>query len=206
MRGARRRLGRRLAGVGDGASTLDATSLMRTERIRRPSTSSTVNRQPSWIDRLADLGDVLERAEHEPADGVPVLVGQLEVEQLVELVDRRAAVDEVVAVGQPLRRSASSTSYSSTISPTSSSRQSSSVISPAMPPYSSATMARWNLPACISRISRLTGLFSGMKRTGRARSSAGVVAATLALGADQVLGVGEADDVVAVVRRAPAAG
>ena len=32
------------------------------------------------------------------------------------------------------------------------------------------------------------------------------VAAALALGADQVLGVGEPDDVVAVARRAPAAG
>ena len=75
-----------------------------------------------------------------------------------------------------------------------------------MPPYSSATIARWNLPACISRISRATGLFSGMKRTGRARSVHRLVAATLALGADQVLGVGEPDDVVAVLRRAPAAG
>ena len=29
------------------------------------------------LDRLADLGDVLERAEQEAADGVPLLVGQV---------------------------------------------------------------------------------------------------------------------------------
>ena len=97
-------------------------------------------------------------------------------------------------------------SYSSTISPTSSSRQSSSVISPAMPPYSSATIARWNLPACISRISRATGLFSGMNRTGRTRSVGRLVAATFPLGADEVLGVEQPDDVLAVgaVQRQPA--
>ena len=132
--------------------------------------------------------------------------GNVEVEQLVEVVDRHAAVDEVVAVGQALRRSASSMSYSSTISPTSSSRQSSSVTRPAMPPYSSATIARWNLPACISRISRATGLFSGTKRTWPGEVEHRLVAAALALGPDQVLGVGEPDDVVAVVARAPAAG
>ena len=34
-----------------------------------------------------------------------------------------------------------------------------------MAPYSSATKARWNLPACISRISCRKGLFSGTNRT-----------------------------------------
>ena len=100
----------------------------------------------------------------------------------------------------------SSMSYSSTISPTSSSRQSSSVISPATPPYSSATIARWNFSACISRISRPTGLFSGMKRTGRATSSAGVSPRPSRSAPDQVLGVEQPDDVVAVLAAAPAAG
>ena len=75
---------------------------MRSERTRRPSTSITVKRQLVVDDRLADLGDVLERAEHEPADRVPLLVGQLQAEQLGQLVDRRAAVDEVVTVGLAL--------------------------------------------------------------------------------------------------------
>ena len=58
-------------------------------------------------------------------------------------------------------------SYSSTISPTSSSRQSSRVIRPAILPYSSATTARWNFFACISRINRFTGLFSGITTAAR---------------------------------------
>ena len=45
---------------------------------------------------------MLERAEQEAADGVPVVVGDAHAEQVVEVVDRRAAVDEVVAVGEAL--------------------------------------------------------------------------------------------------------
>ena len=45
---------------------------------------------------------MFERAEHEPADGVPVVVGEFAVEQLVQLVDRHPAVDQVVAVRQVL--------------------------------------------------------------------------------------------------------
>ena len=100
----------------------------------------------------------------------------------------------------------SSRSYSSTISPTSSSRQSSSVTSPAMSPYSSTTIARWNFSACISRISRLTGLFSGMKRAWRATAADGLVAAALPLDPHQVLGVGEAHDVVLALAHDRAAG
>ena len=53
-------------------------------------------------DGLADVGHVLERAEDEPADGVPVLVRQRDVEQLVDVLDRCAAIDDVVAVRQAL--------------------------------------------------------------------------------------------------------
>ncbi len=57
----------------------------------------------------------------------------------------------------------SSTSYSSSISPTNSSIRSSSVTSPAVPPYSSTTIAWWNFVACISRINSDTRLVSGTK-------------------------------------------
>ena len=45
---------------------------------------------------------MFEGAEDEAGDGLPVVVGQLEIEQLVEVVDAHAAVDRVVAVGQSL--------------------------------------------------------------------------------------------------------
>ena len=74
-----------------------------------------------------------------------------------------------------------------------------------MPPYSSTTMARWNLRSCISRMSRATRLVSGTKWAGRTKSRTGSLAVALALGPDEVLGVGDADDVVdvALVDREP---
>ena len=41
------------------------------------------------------------------------------------------------------------------------------VTSPAVPPYSSITMARWIRSCCISRSSSSTGLLSGTKVAGR---------------------------------------
>ena len=73
------------------------------------------------------------------------------------------------------------------------------MISPTTSPYSSATIARWNFSACISRISRATGLFSGMKRTGRARSNAGVSPRPSRSARIEVLGEDQPDDVVAVL-------
>ncbi len=58
-------------------------------------------------------------------------------------------------------------SYSSAISPTISSRMSSIVTSPAVPPYSSITMAAWVRCACISLSRSSTGLLSGTKVAGR---------------------------------------
>ena len=59
------------------------------------------------------------------------------------------------------RKRLSASSCSSTISPTSSSKQSSSDTMPLNAPYSSATMARWFCVRCISRINSATGLPSG---------------------------------------------
>ena len=47
--------------------------------------------EPLEPHRLARLGHVAEQVEHEPADGVPLGVGQLDAEHLVHLVDRRPA-------------------------------------------------------------------------------------------------------------------
>ena len=79
---------------------------------------------------------------------------------------RMPAVDEVARRRAGARPPCPPRSYSSTISPTSSSRQSSRVTSPAVPPYSSTTIAMWNFSACISRISSATGLVSGTKWAG----------------------------------------
>ncbi len=68
---------------------------------------------------------------------------------------------------------ASSTSNSSTISPSSSSMMSSRVTSPAVPPYSSITIAMWNRCCCISRSRSATPLVSGTKWAGRASSLTG---------------------------------
>ena len=62
-------------------------------------------------------------------------------------------------------------SYSSAISPTISSRASSIVTRPAVPPYSSTAMAICTRADCISRSKESTGLLSGTKYGGRIRLS-----------------------------------
>src|SRR4051812_15519840 len=54
------------------------------------------------LDLLALGRHVAEQVEHQPADGVPVALGQLAVEQVVDLVDRHGPVDPHVAAGQAL--------------------------------------------------------------------------------------------------------
>ena len=68
----------------------------------------------------------------------------------------------------------SSRSYSSVISPTSSSKRSSSVTSPDTEPCSSATIAMWNFSCCISRSSSDTFFDSGTKCAGRAICESGM--------------------------------
>ena len=73
------------------------------KRSRAPAVELLDGEPPAVVHhRLPHVGDVLERAKDEPADGVPVLVGHVQVEQLVDVLDGRAAVDEIVAVGEPL--------------------------------------------------------------------------------------------------------
>ena len=56
------------------------------------------------LDGLALDRHVAEQVEDEAADGVPVALGQLGVEQLVDLVDRHARVHPHVAAGERLDR------------------------------------------------------------------------------------------------------
>ena len=62
---------------------------------------------------------------------------------------------------------ARSVSYSSAISPTISSRMSSIVTRPAVPPYSSMAIATWIRCVCICRSNSSTGLLSGTNVAGR---------------------------------------
>ena len=62
-------------------------------------------------------------------------------------------------------------SYSSAISPTISSRMSSIVTRPAVPPYSSTTMATCTRAACMSFSNSSAGLESGTKEVARMSES-----------------------------------
>ena len=95
-----------------------------------------------------------------------------------------------------------STSYSSVISPTISSSRSSMVTSPAVPPYSSTTIAKWVRRACMSRSSSSAGFESGTKQRRPHHGldplrGLGLVLVEDPLG--DVLEVGDADDVVEVL-------
>ena len=94
------------------------------------------------------------------------------------------------------------------ISPTISSRMSSIVTRPAVPPYSSMTIAMWVRWLCISRSSSSTGFDSGTQTGGRATSSTLVARARVDVlrTARQVLEVHDADDVVERSRRRPGCG
>ena len=99
----------------------------------------------------------------------------------------------------------SSTSYSSVISPTISSSRSSIVTSPAVPPYSSTTIAMWNFSVCISRSSSATRFDSGTKCAGRRLWRTGSEPSPAAAARDEVLQEHEPDDVVESCRRTRAA-
>jgi hypothetical protein len=72
-----------------------------------------------------------------------VLLGELESEAAVDGAQRGTAVDQKAAGGDFAEGASSTTSYSSSISPTISSKMSSRVTIPSTPPYSSTTTARW---------------------------------------------------------------
>ena len=116
---------------------------IRTLLIRRRSASSTSTRRPSISNVSPTAGTRPSVRQQIAADGLEPLALDLDVEPLAHLVDVDLAAEH--DSGRcPRRQSARlSTSYSSRISPTISSSRSSMVTRPAVPPYSSTTMAHW---------------------------------------------------------------
>ncbi len=155
--------------------------------------------QPLEPHRLTLVGHVAQQVEDETADGVPLRVGELDAQHLVDLVDRGAARRADPATRRACSTPGSSASYSSTISPTISSSRSSSVTSPAVPPYSSTTIAMWNFWVRISRRSSATRLDSGTNTASRTATRTGSLPVTGAGAVDEILQVDDADDVVGVV-------
>ena len=108
-----------------------------------------------------------ERLGEQAADGVDLLVLEVEAEQLADLLDVHAASAPGSEPSPRSSTSVSSRSYSSAISPTISSTRSSSVTMPAVPPYSSTTIATCAASRCISRSRSSAALLSGTKCAGR---------------------------------------
>ena len=163
----------RLAAAGRRLPSGDGST--RTRAIRRPSSSTTVER--CAVDarpRRRRSGRRPSAADDEAGDGLVRAVGQLEAGLVLEVVEVEQPVDLDVAAGQRARRLGSSTSYSSWMSPTSSSTRSSSVTMPAVPPYSSTTIARWwpSRRMSVRADSTLLGARAASGRRGRARRPA----------------------------------
>ena len=131
-------------------------------RLRRPPALSATSSSPYASACAPGDRHPAQRLGEQAADGLDVVaVGQLDVEQLGEVLDRQPGRDTRAVSSSMRSTGARSTSYSSVISPTISSRMSSMVTRPAVPPYSSMTIAMWVRVACISRSSSSTGLDSG---------------------------------------------
>ena len=146
---------------------------MRTLLIRRRSTSSTSTLQAVDLEPLADGRHAPDVRQQVPADGLEPLALDLRRSS-------RCATSSMSTLPLKTNRpspsstiGSDSTSYSSRISPTISSSRSSMVTSPAVPPYSSTTIAhcvcwRWN---CFS--SSGTRLLSGTTTAGRSSAVIG---------------------------------
>ena len=116
---------------------------MNTRSTRRRMTRSTVKEKPSITVVLPRLRHAAELVEDESAHRRHVL--RLEGMADAPRRARRASPSPTPRSARPssLRIGRSSSSFSSRMSPTISSRMSSMVTSPAVPPYSSTTIARW---------------------------------------------------------------
>src|SRR5579864_1634411 len=156
------------------ASAGDGVRRMRTLWMRRRSASRISISSPSVLNRSPTTGTRPTRAStypptvskpspsiSTPSRSVMSLVATFPLKTYVSLASR--------TIGS------ASLSYSSRISPTSSSTTSSTVTSPAVPPYSSTTMASWKRLRWNSRSKSATRLVSGTKAAGR------MISVTLAL-------------------------
>jgi hypothetical protein len=139
---------------------------MRTERMRRPRVRSMRNERARPHRSLRLRAASARTGRPSAADRLEILVRQVQAERALTssmFVRRRRSLRRAtMRIG-----SSSPSSCSSRISPTISSSRSSIVTRPAVPPYSSTTIASENLPRCISRSSSETRLVSGTSVIGR---------------------------------------
>src|SRR6266536_6179018 len=146
-------------------------TVTRTCSIRRRCTSTTVNVQPCSSTVSPSTGMCPSRAMMNPASVSYGPSGSRNPVASASSSSRSTPSTSIpgveVAIGSVTSYAAGSRSYSSVISPTSSSARSSRVTSPSVPPYSSSTMASSASAACnASRTpsrSRLSGTYTGSR-------------------------------------------
>ena len=134
------------AGVPDEAAT-DSAVDAGAGRDPQPGDPATVELEHGdtavgYVDESPRPGEVAEPVHDEAGHGLVRSLGQYQAGLLGEVVNVEQAIDLDNAADQPPGGLAAA-SYSSRMSPTSSSTRSSSVTMPAVPPYSSITIARW---------------------------------------------------------------
>ena len=156
------------AGRSSGGGTTSRGEVTRNVSMRRRSARATRNSNRRQRDRISPrrAGDRVPSSRGQPRYRTRSSE-QRRAEVLVELIDAgipRTAVLPLLFAPDVLR--SSSTSYSSSISPTISSITSSIVTSPAIPPYSSTTIAMWLRDPRNSFSSTSSRLDSGMNHRG----------------------------------------
>ena len=135
-------------------------------RLRRPARLSAVSRRPATVAWEPAIG-----TRPSACPSRPPTVSTSSTSISTPNSSARSSTDSrAVTRAEPSASRSTggvSWSYSSVISPTISSRMSSIVTRPAVPPYSSMTIAQWMRRACISRSSSSIGLLSGTYDAGR---------------------------------------
>ena len=116
---------------------------------------------------LADRRHAADARQHVAADGLELAVLDLDAEPLDHLARSPTFALNTNVSSASRTIGSASLSYSSRISPTSSSTTSSTVTRPAVPPYSSTTIASWKRFCWNSRSRSTTRLVSGTNAAGR---------------------------------------
>ena len=128
--------------------------------LRRPARFSAVRRRPATVASAPAIGTRPSSWASRPPTVSTSSASTVTPNSSSSSVTGSRAVTRAVP-GASHSTGARSVSYSSAISPTISSRMSSIVTRPAVPPYSSMTIATWIRMLCICRSSSSTGLLSG---------------------------------------------
>ena len=150
-------------------------------------------------DLVAALRQPAELAEDVAADRVVGVGVDRQLDPgVLEVAERDVPADVPIAVGEPAQRRRAG-SVSSSISPTTSSRMSSTVTIPTVRPYSSETIPielRWR---CSSASRSSSGLVSGTTGTSRTAGSIGASAPAFMIEPGEAVVVDDAADPVGVV-------